>query len=781
MRRFALSIMIVLSAYVSNAQNILPLQPNGPIPVFYRCASHTLVDQQIAQRKANGDPPTEMEQEFMREMSYYSQQRFFSGFVLYNDSLSNYVQKVGDEVLKNDSVTRSQLHFYVYKSADPNAYTSATGTILITVGLLAQLENEAQLAFILCHEITHYRNEHMLKGYLNREELKNKDNTPYYLLQSSALSYNQEQELEADMQGFQLFMQSSYSKKEALRSFDVLEYANFPFDDVPFDTTFFNMDYIKIPAGYYEKNVDPIYTDDNYNDVGSTHPNVRKRRMALMTVLDTVKNKDGKLFVVSKNEFLSTRELSRYEICRLYLEDRDYPNAIYASYMMLQKHPDDIYFKKIIGRSLYNLAAYEQSGKSTYNPYDWWGGLFGESYGGKYSALLRAGYYGIPDTKDYPGEQQQLYSLFHAMDPDELTCLALAYNWKIHRADMGDSLQLTLCDSLFSMLVNNQNLHYSYFSKITPEEAKGQLKQDSLDRAQETGETGDSKFSRLDKFKLSSEKEKFTKFAFVELLKDSDFVHRFEYYTDHRRALVDYVDPDSYDTPSKKEQKKEDADEKLYGYGINRVIVAGPDFEEYHQKDRDDDPEQDFTLSENGQTNMTNVINTAATDNGVQAVVLNPFTMDSVNGDQFDDLAMLNEWFYEKLEHGDNNYAWTVNNQAQADSISKKYNTRYVMFTAVETNYYKRIQHPFWYGVSCLAIVPAVRAFIPRNKYYYDVALLDLKTGEVIYVDHQAETKGKEKEVTANYYNKLFAKMVKPKKPVEKKKTSEEAEKERGM
>lgn len=784
MRKLIPALLLLLSpAFIQAQTGTSPLKPAGPLPELYRCPSHITIDKEVARRDASGNPIPKDEEVFMREMLYYSQQRMISGFVLFNDSLSDYVSKVGAEVLKNDTATLNKLHFYVYKSAAPNAYTSASGTILMTVGLLAQLENEAQLAYILCHEITHYRREHMLKGYLNREELKNRENTPYYLLQSSYLSYNQEQEFEADRLGLDLFLQSSYSKKEAIRTFDVLEYSNLPFDDVPFDTLFFNQDYMKIPVGYYEKEVDPIYSDDNYDDKNSTHPNVRKRRMALMTIMDTIKDKEGSLFVVSKNEFLRVRESARYELCRLYLEEREYPDAIYASYMMLKRHPDDLMLRTIIGRSLYNLAAYSQSGgKRIYGEYDW---LFGGySYRGKYASLGRAGRYRVPNPEDYPGQQQQLYHLFGKIEPDELAALALNYNWRIYKSNPSDSLQKKICDNLISMLVNQQNLHLSYFSTISPNEAREQLKKDSLERVKETGETGDSKFTRIDKFKLSSEKELFTKFAFVELLKDTEFVARFKYYTDNRDAFISDTDLSMYDDKSKKERKAEEEKAKSYGYGITKLIISGPDFSEYNQLKRKEEPEQDYAASEIGQTGMTHLLKTEANKSGVQTIVLNPFTMDSLAGDTFADLALINEWFFEKMGHGSHDYALNVSNQTQIDSLIKKYGTQYVMLTTMEVYHYKKIQHPFWFGVSCLAVVPAIRAFIPRNQMYFDVAVVDIKTGEVILTDHQKVKKGKTPEVSSEFYKKLFDKMNKPKPPVEKKKDVDgkpATEKERGM
>jgi hypothetical protein len=518
-----------------------------------------------------------------------------------------------------------------------------------------------------------------------------------------------------------------------------------------------------IPAGYYMKDVDPIYSDDNYDDKNSTHPNVRKRRMALMTVLDTVKNTEGHLFIVSKVDFLSTRESSRYEVCRLYLEEREYPEAIYTSYMMLQRHPNELYFKKIIAEALYNLAAYNQSsGFGGFLDFGFYGG-FG-NYDGRYSMLNRSGFYRIPDFKDYPGQQQELFHLFHEMDPDELTVLALEYNWKVHKAVPGDSLQSSLCDSLFSMLVNKQNLHLSYFSAITPNQAREQLRQDSLQRVKETGESGDSKFSRLDKFKLSSEKERFTKFAFVELLKDTEFVNRFKYYTDHRQSLVYSPDPFLLNDRSKEQKRSDAAEEENSGYGINCIIVVGPNFEEYRQNDRNEDPDQDYAASENGVIRLCGTISAEAKAAGVEAIILDPMSMDSAARDSFADYATLNEWFFEKMQHGSHSFARTVNNQSEADSIMKKYHTRYVMFTTVETNYYKRIQHPFWFGVSCIAVIPAVRALVPRNRFYYDCAILDLKTGEVIEVRHEKIKKGKEKENTSKFFKGVFTKMKKPKK-----------------
>ncbi|MCU0434098.1 MAG: M48 family metalloprotease [Bacteroidia bacterium] len=747
-----------------------PLQPAGKLPATFTTPSHVLVEQEIARRKAGGDPMDEGEMEFTTEVNYYSQQRLTSGLILYNDPMSNYITDVARLLLKDDTALFNKLRFYVYKTPDPNAFTSATGVIMLTVGMMAQIDNEAQLAYILSHEIMHYKQKHMLKGYRKREKLEEQTgNAPSYMWSRSYFQFTREHELEADAMGFDLYSKSNYRAHEALRMFDVLEYSDLPFDDMTFDTLWFNRGDMKVPGGYFRKEVDPIYSDDNYEDRNSTHPNVRKRRMALMSSVDSVSEDGRLLYIVSKERFIQYRERCRYEVCRLHMLVRDYPEAIYCAYMLLQKHPDDIYLKKMIGYALFNLTSYSQT-KSSGNMYFDPSQMFMSYRGGRFSRLSTGGYYRLPNWEKMTGQQQQLFHLFDKLEPDELTVLSLTYNWDLYRADTTDKFQSQICDSLFSMLVFKQNLPRSYFSTISAEAARLKLREDSIQRAKDVGETGDSKYSRLDKFKLNSDKERFVKFAFVDLLNDSLFVERFNYYTSQRTSFVE-----ADETPewllrrgmSKKEKEEWKKYEKENGYGVDKVLVICPEYETYRQKTRKQrELDQDYAASENGQVTLCSVIRRQAAAQGVQTTILSPFEMDSLDTDSFAAMATLNEWFFERLRHGNNRYTMTLNNKRETDSIAALYNVRYIMFTAVETAKRKRIQRPVLYTVTCVIFPPALyKLFIPQVRYQFEAAVLDLKTGEVIYVDYDVKRKGKEKEQTDKYFGELFKKLKAPKLP----------------
>jgi Peptidase family M48 len=74
-----------------------------------------------------------------------------------------YVQKLGESLLPPAaSLTTRELRFrfFVVEDAQINAAALPDGTVLVNTGLLGAVENEAQLAFVLSHEIAHTLQAH---------------------------------------------------------------------------------------------------------------------------------------------------------------------------------------------------------------------------------------------------------------------------------------------------------------------------------------------------------------------------------------------------------------------------------------------------------------------------------------------------------------------------------------------------------------------------------------------------------------------------------------------
>ena len=175
-----------------------------------------------------------------------------SGKVLFGTELNEYINQVADKLLEHSPGLRGKVEIYIARSTAVNAFATNQGIICINMGLLAQLENEAQLAFILAHELTHVQKSHSLKKYveadlIDQETKKQQRNTrsPYRQIDYdetilSKCQYSKELEFEADQGGLELYLKTGYSLEELDGFFDVLKYAHLLFDEVPFNKKYFD-------------------------------------------------------------------------------------------------------------------------------------------------------------------------------------------------------------------------------------------------------------------------------------------------------------------------------------------------------------------------------------------------------------------------------------------------------------------------------------------------------------------------------------------------------------
>ena len=115
-----------------------------------------------------------------------------------------------------------------------NAFAYPNGVIYVHTGLLARLENDAQLAVILAHELTHTTHRHGLRG-----QRKAQNATAFlatFTVATAGLGsllggvgtlaaisgYSQDLEREADRAGFDLMLAAGYDPREAPRTFVLL-------------------------------------------------------------------------------------------------------------------------------------------------------------------------------------------------------------------------------------------------------------------------------------------------------------------------------------------------------------------------------------------------------------------------------------------------------------------------------------------------------------------------------------------------------------------------------
>ncbi len=87
-------------------------------------------------------------------------------------ALQAYVNKVGRWVASQSDRANLPWRFGILESNDINAFAAPGGYVLVTKGLYQKLQNEAQLAGVLAHEIGHIVKKHQLK-VLQKQQLLN--------------------------------------------------------------------------------------------------------------------------------------------------------------------------------------------------------------------------------------------------------------------------------------------------------------------------------------------------------------------------------------------------------------------------------------------------------------------------------------------------------------------------------------------------------------------------------------------------------------------------------
>ncbi len=91
------------------------------------------------------------------------------GLIINNPELNQYIQKIGDRISPNFEAHVS-LNYFIIRDASINAFAMPNGNIYLNVGLLTQLQNEEEIAFVLGHEIAHVVERHGLIKLVDRKD-----------------------------------------------------------------------------------------------------------------------------------------------------------------------------------------------------------------------------------------------------------------------------------------------------------------------------------------------------------------------------------------------------------------------------------------------------------------------------------------------------------------------------------------------------------------------------------------------------------------------------------
>lgn len=163
-----------------------------------------------------------------------------------SDPRAQEVQKIGQQIISQSDAHKGPWRFQYHLLADSktiNAFALPGGQIFITLGLLNQLETEAQLAGVLAHETGHVIQRHsaqqMAKSQLGQilvlatgvgasdpshpSRGQQVAAVASLVNQMTQLRYSRKDELEADQWGLKLMAQAGYNPKAMLEVMRILE------------------------------------------------------------------------------------------------------------------------------------------------------------------------------------------------------------------------------------------------------------------------------------------------------------------------------------------------------------------------------------------------------------------------------------------------------------------------------------------------------------------------------------------------------------------------------
>ena len=164
-----------------------------------------------------------------------------SGFLYRDPALENYLNRMAKKLQENSIAPDFQIHVKVLNDPNLNAFAYPNGVIYVHSGILARLDNEAQLAALLSHEVTHCTHRHSLRVI---RSIKDRPAHIAAVQQTVAkipaiqavarllgatgsmaalTGYTQELETEADRVGLDLMVKANYDARQALKLFEHLK------------------------------------------------------------------------------------------------------------------------------------------------------------------------------------------------------------------------------------------------------------------------------------------------------------------------------------------------------------------------------------------------------------------------------------------------------------------------------------------------------------------------------------------------------------------------------
>lgn len=169
------------------------------------------------------------------------------GLVLADEAANAYVRRIGKSLIPSGlELEKVRWNFRVLRDSQPNAFALPNGSIYVTTGLMALLDNESQLAAIIAHELTHVMRRHTyLHNRSNRKKFLTMNvmsaisayapltavgavvilvtTVAPFIMMATIYGYSRDLEREADHKGIDMMISAEYPPEEMVNVLKLLD------------------------------------------------------------------------------------------------------------------------------------------------------------------------------------------------------------------------------------------------------------------------------------------------------------------------------------------------------------------------------------------------------------------------------------------------------------------------------------------------------------------------------------------------------------------------------
>ena len=734
-------LLFLINIFISSAQDslstndyktdYLPVKASGKIPDDL-CKLFT--EEYISEKNnINSDKTNRKERNakdcFLQESNYYINQIMMSGIVLYNTPFNEYLNKILDRILINEPEIRNNIRVYVLKTASVNAFATDKGILFVNLGLLAQSSSESQLAYVISHELIHYVKKHNIELFLEKDKLVRKNSTFVRSSSSKEILYkthfrSREMENEADERGFNdYFLKTNYDLNQAIETYDVLQYAYLPFDEIAFDKSFLTDSMFFFPDNYFPESINPIKARDDFDDENSTHPNIKKRRELLYERLEKQNNANRIINPLGDEYFKAIRDMARFECLRLYVINQNFTQSFYNAWLMKKEYPQNLFLDRIISASLYSLSKYKTNDNSNSV---------------------------IPNLKKSEGEIHAVNSLFKNIKRNELNALALRYIFKTSLIMPEDKYITDLKNDLFHDLVFKQKANIKDFENFPQRFSKVEITEEKTDSLQKQS----SKIRNIEKKKKNQKNIEFYNYIFVGLIDNETFISDFkktvkeaEDYLANKKRTQDKkndinnqkkeVDKDDLDSEIIEEDEDEIINSGFYqrrGFklGIDKILTYNPF---YIKIDFRKSQNLRFFDTEKSQLEYYDLLKENAQKVGLKMDMITTSDFKTQGTELYNKHLLLNEWT-DEFSNWDTKGKKIMFLSQEIKSIIDEYHTSYLNLTGIASAKATNVDNQTFSMLLYSAISPVLWPFTLQHFFrpafqtvYYNL-LVDMETGK---------------------------------------------------